>query len=353
MLYRKSDSPNWRADIRIAGKRYRINTGEKVGNNKKPSVIAQQKEAALIHQLSMGENPGRRQRSPILRDYATAHFLPYVRDCRRAEKTKEYYRNGWKMLDSQPISGMRLDAITTSTAETLQIKGSGSRVNCALRTLRRILSLAEERNFIVKVPKIHLVEENERERVIEPAEEALILANAPETLRDAFLLVFDCGLRPSEAAVLRWEDVDLVRGNILVTRGKNGKKSRRYLSTSARVQEMLMRRARLSEEWVFPSPKKGREGKPITTHNISLRFTELKKKIGLPKSVVLYSGRHTFATDLTEVTGNPTKTQKALGHTSLKTTMRYVHTENAHVGAIMDARNQKRHAFGHGTDAIQ
>jgi len=68
-------------------------------------------------------------------------------------------------------------------------------------------------------------------------------------------------------------------------------------------------------------------------------FSEFKRRVGLPKKLVLYSARHTFATDMTEATGNLTKTQKALGHTSLSTTARYNHTRSADIAAIMDARN--------------
>jgi hypothetical protein len=42
------------------------------------------------------------------------------------------------------VADLRLDCITTSVADTLELPGTGSNQNCALRTLRRMLSLAHE-----------------------------------------------------------------------------------------------------------------------------------------------------------------------------------------------------------------
>jgi integrase len=345
-LYRNPRSPFWWADIRIADKRYRISTKEK------GRVRAQQNEAALILQLSSGEPPEAHKKAPILRDYAR-DFLDYVAKCRRADATKEYYRNGWRMMERETISGMRLDAITTATAEVLNISGSGSRINCALRTLKRMLSLAEEQGTIRKAPRIHLVEEVQREALITPDVEAIILAKAPRVLRDAYLLIADMGIRPNDAAPLRWEHVDFVRGTVLIMGGKTGRKARRRIDMSARVREMLIERAKLSDEWVFPSAKSKRSGEPMTAHSISSRFSVFKKEVGLPRDIVLYSARHTFATDLTEATGNLSKTQKALGHTSLSTTARYNHSRGADIATIMDARNLERHTFSHTAYKVQ
>ena len=349
-LYRKEGSPFWYADIRVPGKpRVRVSTKETTKG------AARTAETEFIQKLSSGLST-RRQKSPALRDYAK-DFLAHIEKTRLADKTKEGYRYGWSLLQARAIAGVRVDAITTSDTQAIGIPGSGSTVNCALRTLRRMLNLAAEKDMIVKVPKIHLVEENQRERLVESSEEAVILAKAPKTLRDAYLLIADCGMRPAETAVLNFENVDFVRNEILVVRGKTGKKSRRHLTMSSRVREMLIERARHSDTWVFPSKKGKRTGLSITPHSISSRFSTFKKAAGFADSLVLYSARHTFATDLTEATGNLGKTQKALGHTSLKTTQRYVHTDSADIGTIMDERNAKRLEFGpkvgHSTDAVQ
>lgn len=349
-LFRKAGSPFWWADIRIDGRRFRVSTKQKTEQK------ARQAETALINQLSSGQAQdgfGIRKKAPLLREFAQ-EFLAYVAASRKSEKTKSYYRNGWRMLESRDIANVRINAITPADAEVLGIQGSGSTVNNALRTLRRMLSLAEEKGKIQKVPRILLVEENQRKQLIEADVEALILAKASRTLRDAYMLIADCGIRPSDCVALSWEHVDFVQGDIFIVGGKTGRKAERYVPMSRRVREMLVRRARTAQAWVFESRRPGREGQPLRAGTIVGRFSAFKRKVGLPKAVVLYSARHTFATDLTEATGSLVKTQKALGHTSLTTTARYNHTRSADIARIMDERNAQRgHNLGHSSEMVQ
>jgi integrase len=349
-LYKKPDSPFWWADICMAGKRHRISTKQK------GKTMAQQVEAALIQELRTGERRGIRTKAPLLREYANT-FLSRITASRLESKTKEYYATGWKMLRSTAIADMRLDAITSGATSSLSIPGSPSKVNNGLRTLRRMLAMAYEDEVLFRLPKIRLAKEMGRERLVGASEEKLILEKAPQTLRDAFLLIFDAGMRPMEVAELQWENVDLLRGVILVARSKT-RSGRRHLPLTQRVRDMLV--ARLSKvetgsKWVFPSPRY--PGKPLARPSISAMFAQFKREIGLPKDLVLYSARHTFATDLMGATGNLSQTQRMLGHASIATSTRYLHPAVAELGMIMDARNSKRlsesHVSSHGTGTIQ
>lgn len=338
-LYKKEGSPFWWADIRMDGRRHRVSTKQKVKG------AARTFETALIQKLSTGE--GVRGRAPVLREYAE-RFLAYVDKSRLEEPTKSYYHKGWRLMKNQDIAGKRIDAISTSDAAVLQIPGSGSNVNMALRTLKRMLSVAEEMKLIHRSPRIKLAKENGRERLISAEEEKLILANAGPTLRDVFLLIFDTGMRPSEACRLRWEDVDFVRGVILVVRGKS-KQARRHLPMSSRLLEMLKERAKLDSEVLFPSQR----GISIQASSVGDSFRDLRRSLGISEDVVLYCARHTFATDFMDQTGDLSKTQKTLGHNKITTTTRYLHPGVADLGSIMDARNEKRHNPGHSEATIQ
>lgn len=335
-------------DFYVAGKRHRGSTEQTTIQK------AKQVETLLIQKAMAGKLTTIHNKAPYLRDYAVT-FLDFVAKTRLSDKTKEYYRNGWRLLEKEDISGMRIDAIKRSTTQILSIPGSGSTVNCALRTLRRMLSLAVENELIIKRPRITMVEEVERKRLVEAVEESLILAKAPRTLRDAYLLVADLGIRPDDAVSIQWDNVDFSRNDILIMGGKTGIKAKRYISMTTRVREMMLERAKLTVGciWAFPSRKGKRAGKSMTAHSISSRFSNFKKKEGLSDDLVLYSARHTFATDLTEATGNLSKTQKALGHTALSTTARYNHSRSADIAAIMNERNSSRHTFGHSSQMVQ
>jgi hypothetical protein len=97
----------------------------------------------------------------VLAEYAQ-QFLAWLNNARLEEKTKTYYRNGWRLLRPTTIADKRLDHITSDGIETLGFPGSSSNANCALRTLRRMLHKAEEGKMIGRAPKIKLMKEHGR-----------------------------------------------------------------------------------------------------------------------------------------------------------------------------------------------
>lgn len=109
-----------------------------------------------------------------------------------------------ELIKDQKITGMRIDAITTGDAAMLQVSGSGSNVNMALRTLKRMLSIAAEMSVISRSLRIRLAKERQRETLITPTQEFLILQRSTSNLHDVFLLIFDTGMRLGEACRLRW-----------------------------------------------------------------------------------------------------------------------------------------------------
>ena len=337
-LFKKSDSPFWWYDLRVAGKRHRGSTRQSV------KAKAQQIEAGVVQKLMVGTHTTIHNKPPYLADFAP-RFLAFVEGGRLREKTKLYYRAGWRLLCTQTVAGTRMDAITTSLAVSITAPGGPSNVNCALRTLHRMLAVAVDWGILHRVPRIGLARERIRERMIAPGEESMILGKGNRTLRAVVILIMDTGMRPSEAASLRWDDVDFLAGVVLIVDGKTPN-ARRHLPMTRRVRDMLAERAGNGSAWVFP--RRGRvRGQPATDlpmrgRTFSAAFSVFKRKQGLPKEVVLYSARHTFATDLLAFTGNTAHLKKVMGHSSLGTTERYLHPNTADLGTIMDLRNHGR-----------
>ena len=75
------------------------------------------------------------------------------------------------------------------------------------------------------------------------------------------------------------------------------------------------------EGWLFPS-RRAAEGH-LTT--VAKQFREARSETGLPRSLVLYCARHTFGTAAYEATGNLAMVMKVMGHTDVRTSMRYQH----------------------------
>jgi integrase/recombinase XerD len=66
---------------------------------------------------------------------------------------------------------------------------------------------------------------------------------------------------------------------------------------------------------------------------------KVREKLALPKDLALYSARHTFATDVLDMTGNLSLVQTMLGHESILTTQSYLHPEFEDVAQLVNQRN--------------
>jgi hypothetical protein len=165
-LFRKKDSRFYWYDFKVRSKRYRGSTKET--NKKRAGRIAALRFSQAIEGTGL---LGRK--APSLQELST-RFRSWVESAGLASKTRKYYANGWRLLSSTSIVGMRLDHVTKDHVEVLRFGGSAANINCALRTLRRMLHKGEEWNLLIKVPKFKLWPEHGRKpRLDDNAEEKL------------------------------------------------------------------------------------------------------------------------------------------------------------------------------------
>lgn len=97
----------------------------------------------------------------------------------------------------------------------------------------------------------------------------------------------------------------------------------------------MLRCSGKQEGWLFPSPRA--VGGHLTT--VAKQFREARSHAGLPQSLVLYCARHTFGTAAYEATGNLAMVMKVMGHTDVRTSMRYQHPVLDSVRGAIDQRN--------------
>ena len=139
-------------------------------------------------------------------------------------------------------------------------------------------------------------------------------------------LMLDTGLRLAEVCALRWKDVDLNTGKLMVRQGK-GAKDRTLWVDEERLDDLREWRER-QVEWLGESPKHvftTRNGDPLQHRYVQKMVKNYSEKAGIDKNVHPHTLRHTFATDLYRETGKIRIVQKALGHADLSTTMIYTH----------------------------
>ncbi|WP_010252782.1 site-specific tyrosine recombinase/integron integrase [Acetivibrio cellulolyticus] len=140
--------------------------------------------------------------------------------------------------------------------------------------------------------------------------------------RAIIMLIYSAGLRVSEAANLRIEDIDSKR-NLIHIKGAKGKKDRYTLLSNAML-ELLRQYFKIyrPECWLF----EGQNGeKHITVRSIQKVFEKAAFKAGVKKKVSVHTLRHSFATHLLENGTDLRYIQELLGHASPSTTEIYTH----------------------------
>ncbi len=331
-LFKKKKSEFYWYDFTVRGQRYRGSTKET--NAARAGKIAGLKLAEAVE----GNDPLDRK-APTLREFST-RFLKWVNETKLESKSKIYYRDGWRLLSQTKLTDLRLDRISNDVAERQKISGSASSFNCAMRTLSRMLHKAEEWKLIRKAPRLKRAKEYERVlRLDEEAEKKLLAAavkcgwrtKSLQLFEDVVKLMRDTGMRNRrELYRTRIENIDWQNRNIFIPDSKTPE-GRRTVPMSDRVVEILRRRCRdkkgneRKEGWIFPARRK--TAKVPYMCSIAKHFAEAREKAGLPKSLVLYCGRHDFGTVITARTGNLKAVMKVMGHRDVKTAMRYQHPE--------------------------
>ena len=278
------------------------------------------------------------------------------------------------------LSGAKLNEIPAETIagfieKQREAKYEVSSINRALQVLRRAFHLAVEWGKVEKLPvKISLVPgERRRERVLSEDEEKAYLKAAgeigdsileaheaalqgiratqrgeqpqrpedPYLLRDAAVILLDCGLRPEECYRLRWQHY---RGEtIYVPHGKTIN-ARREIPLSERAREVLERRRGGESPWVFPAPTASGHLEQSTLKGQH----EKARKLAEIDLFVPYTFRHTCLTRWAGIL-DPYTLAYLAGHSDFATTRRYVHPNlNTAREALERARKvQGGHRIGH------
>ena len=154
--------------------------------------------------------------------------------------------------------------------------------------------------------------------------EVVALVNATVNLKHLTMLAttYSTGVRVSELTHLQVTDIDSPRMLIRVVQAK-GKKDRE-VPLSKDLLDLLRKywRAYRPSKWLFPGQPSDR---PITKDSVERICDRARKKAGLTKHTTPHGLRHAFATHLVEAGVSLMVVQQLLGHSSPRTTQRYVH----------------------------
>ena len=73
---------------------------------------------------------------------------------------------------------------------------------------------------------------------------------------------------------------------------------------------------------------------------VAKQFEKARKEAGLPKDLVLHCARHSFGTEMSRATKSLFAVMNVMGHTTVRTTMKYQHQDIDEVAAVASHRVQ-------------
>ncbi len=164
--------------------------------------------------------------------------------------------------------------------------------------------------------------------VLSGSEVRAVLSHLPSGVHHTLgLLCYGAGLRLSEACRLRIADIDARRGVLHIRHAKGHKD--RMVTMSPRLL------AALRECWKQQRPKgpylfEGKTaGKPLEVSSFQKALIKATLRAGIAKRVSPHVLRHSYATHLMEAGADLRSIQLQLGHSSIRTTVRYLHLSHA------------------------
>ena len=309
----------WTA-IKVDGKLYRKSTG-----------TASQKEAEHIlacrrKEINEGKLLGTKRINYKFAELAK-EYLKWT-ERQRSYKDKKL----WIKQLIEVFGNLEIKDLNTRIIEQWQSKrlkcNKPSTVNRILATLKHMISktvqwdMANEET-LKQVRNVKLLEENNKRLRFLTAEECQRLIDCCKPhLKSIVTVALHTGMRKSEILNLKWEQVDLNHGFILLNITKNGE--RREIPVDNTLREMFEKIPHSIESiYVFTD----RDGNPYKS--VKKSFSTALKKAGI-RDFRLHDCRHTYASQMVMNGVDLTTVKDLLGHKSLTMTLRYAHLAPEH-----------------------
>lgn len=329
MAVRKRPNGSWLIDIVVwkGGDRIRIRKTTRARS--KPEA----QEAERKERIKLKASPVLvTSEVPLFAAFAAEFLRTYVavENKHSEQQTKEAaFRNhlvpAFGKLRLDAIGAMQIDGYK---AKKLAEGFSPKSVNNHLTILRRCLSVAAEWGQLAVVPRIRWLKTKKPEFDFLTFDEAArLLAAAEPEWHPMILLALRTGLRRGELLALRWTDVDLVAGKVIVRQAvydgviDTPKSARqREVPLSDEVIRVLKGARHLKGEYIFCAPN----GRILTKNEVRAPLRRAYTQAGL-RAIGWHVLRHTFASHLA-MRGVPLKAiQELMGHATIEMTLRYSH----------------------------
>lgn len=240
------------------------------------------------------------------------------------QKTYNYSLQQFFTFANCKLNEIKVDTLIQFKQHLVTLGYAIASVNNKLMSVKSLLTFAYKigyLNFNVgKVVKSLKNRENITEKIL-MVEEIKALISCAKNPRDAMLikLLANTGLRISEAIKLKWDDINL--GKITVF-GKGGKT--RFVPLRQELFTELLSLKNKHCSYIFYSNR----FTPLKRENVHVMLKTVAKQANLTDRVSAHWLRHSSASHALNNGASLNQVKELLGHGSVNTTARYLHTLN-------------------------
>jgi len=335
-LYRRGKSKTWYIHYENDGRRYR----EAIGPSKRQAELVLAKRRTDLREGRFFDLPSSSSGVTFreLSDrYQRDHAIPY-----KSPTTIEGDRSRWNALvhefGARPLSRIKAADVSAFLAARRRGGAGPATVNRYRALLSHVLSMAVRWRLLAWNPVRDvrpLPGETRRVRFLEQAELDRLLDACPPWLRRLVTVAVHTGMRRGELMGLRWEQVDLERGQIALTKTKN-RQARALPVTDACQRALLTAPRRAGCAFVFADEL----GHPLSPWGLRNAWDAVVKETRL-KNFRFHDLRHTFASHLVMAGVDLPTVRELMGHKTLDMTIRYAHLAPAHARRAIRALERK------------
>lgn len=177
-----------------------------------------------------------------------------------------------------------------------------------------------------RIRKVKLLPENNRRlRYLSPEECQRLVDSCDKHLKPIVITALNTGMRKSEILGLKWDNVDLKAGFILLNQDQTKNSERKEIPMNQTLRETLQSISKRDDvRYVFHDPISGK------------RYGDVKRsfKTALQKAEIrdfkFHDQRHCFASHLVMAGIDLTTVKELMGHKDFKMTLRYAHLAPSH-----------------------
>jgi len=336
---------SWWVDFRIGLVRHRKRSPE---NSK---AGAQAYEAMLRQKLARGESIDAVAPQPELTfaDFSKKWFEEYVipNNKHQEQRMKAYIlrKHLVPFFGKIPIGRIGTHQVEQFKARALKTWLARKTVNNQLAVLGKCIRTAYDWLRLSGMPpKIALLKCPPAQTDYLSADECELLFGAADgVIREVILTALRTGMRQGELRALQWSSIDWENRIIAVWHSLNDRLKQleppksnrtRLIPMDIDVYEMLFKRKKQTG-YVFLNEDNG----PFDSQRLLRRLEKVRIKAGL-RHFTWHALRHSFGTQVADK--SPLQVaQSLLGHSSIATTMRYVHVPSAALRQAIDLLNPK------------